>query len=115
MLERLGGDEKLLHEVIEIFVDQAPRHMETLRSALAQGDAESVQKTAHSMKGELGYLGISEVTQKARELEELGRRHNLEQAAQVFASFEREISAIVVAMRDTEPGKSLAASSGAGQ
>jgi hypothetical protein len=44
------------------------------------------------MKGELGYLGIAEVTQKARELEELGRTHDLEQAARVFASLEPEIS-----------------------
>ena len=115
MLERLGGDEKLLHEVIEIFVDQAPTHMETLRRALAQGDADSVEKTAHSMKGELGYLGITDVTQKARELEELGRRHNLEQAARVFVSFEPEISAIIAAMREPKSGKILAASSGAGQ
>jgi HPt (histidine-containing phosphotransfer) domain-containing protein len=115
MLERLGGDETLLHEVIAIFVDQAPTHMETLRHSLAQGDAESLEKTAHSMKGELGYLGISEVTQMARELEELGRRHNLEQAAHVLVSFEREISAIVAAMRGTGPGKSLGASSGAAQ
>ena len=115
MLEQLGGDEKLLQEVIEIFVDQTPIHMETLRRALAQGDAESVEKTAHSIKGELGYLGISEVTQKARVLEELGRKHDLEQAAQVFLSFELEISDIVSAMKRTKSGNLMAASAEAGQ
>jgi HPt (histidine-containing phosphotransfer) domain-containing protein len=90
--------------------------METLRRALAQGDAESIEKTAHSMKGELGYVGIPDVTQKARELEELGRRHDLEQAARVFVSFEPGISAIVAAMREQKSTKFLAAaSSGAGQ
>jgi signal transduction histidine kinase/DNA-binding response OmpR family regulator len=34
ILERLGGDEKLLHEVIEIFIDQAPQHVDALRVAL---------------------------------------------------------------------------------
>src|ERR1017187_8249889 len=115
MLERLGGEETLLHEVIDIFVDQAPKHLEALRRAIAQGDAESVERTAHSMKGELGYLGIAEVTHKARELEELGRTHNLEQAARVFASLEPEINDIVAAMRNANSAKVLVASSGTGQ
>jgi signal transduction histidine kinase/DNA-binding response OmpR family regulator len=115
VLEQLGGDEKLLQEVIEIFADQAPIHTEALRRALAQGDAELVERTAHSLKGELGYLGITEVTQKARVLEELGRKHDLEQAAQVFVSFEREISGIVAAMKETKSGNLKATSAEAGQ
>ena len=112
IFDRLGRDEALLYEVIEIFIDQAPKHVDTLRSALAQGDSEAVEKTAHSMKGELGYLGISDVSQKARELEELGRKHDLEQASRIFASFEAEISAIVAAMRLAKSENSLAVSSG---
>jgi len=115
MLKRLGGDEELLHEVIEIFVDQAPKHVATLRRALSQGDTELVERTAHSMKGELGYLGIAVVSQKAGELEELGRKHQLEQAVRVFTSFEIEVSDIVAAMREAKSGSSLAASLGAGQ
>jgi two-component system, sensor histidine kinase and response regulator len=115
MLEQLGGDQNLLQEVIDIFVAQAPTHLETLRCALTQGDAGLVEKTAHSMKGELGYLGISEVTQKARVLEELGRKHDLEQAAQVFVSYEREISAIVCAMKRTQSANPKAISAEAGQ
>lgn len=115
ILDRLGGDEQLLRDVIEIFIEEAPKHVDTLRRALAQGDAEAVEKTAHSMKGELGYLGISVVSEKARELEELGRKHDLEQASQIFTSFETEIFAIVAAMRRANSGNSLAASAGVRQ
>jgi two-component system, sensor histidine kinase and response regulator len=99
ILDRLGGDERLLHDVIRIFIDDAPKHLDTFRSALGQRDAEALEKIAHSMKGELGYLGISELSQKARELEELGRKHDLERASRIFPSFEAEVSAIVAAMR----------------
>ena len=51
ILDRLWEDEKLLHEVIQIFIDEAPKHLDTLRSALGQGDAEGLEKIAHSMKG----------------------------------------------------------------
>ncbi len=81
-LERLGGDEKLFHEVIEIFLDDVPKHMASLRRAIAEGDAADVEGAAHTLKGELGYLGISEVSQKAREMEEFGRTSDLRFAAE---------------------------------
>jgi len=115
VLGQLGGDQQLLHEVIEIFIDQAPKHIEALRRALAEGDAEVVERTAHSMKGELGYLGIAEVSQQAREIEDLGRKHDLGRASRVFAAFEPAIADIVRAMRTNLNEKVRAASSGAGQ
>jgi CheY-like chemotaxis protein len=98
-LEGMGGDEQLLCDVIGIFLEEIPKHMTTLRQAVNQGNAEALSKTAHSLKGELGYLGVSELSQKARELEEMGRRSNLEHAAEVFAVFETEISGIAASMR----------------
>jgi CheY-like chemotaxis protein/HPt (histidine-containing phosphotransfer) domain-containing protein len=99
-LERLGGDEQLLRDVIGIFLEDIPKHMTSLRQAAAQGNAEVLAKTAHSLKGELGYLGISELSQKAHELEEMGRKRDLEHAAEAFAVFETEISAVTASMRD---------------
>jgi two-component system sensor histidine kinase/response regulator len=50
-LEGLGGDENLLRDVIEIFREEAPKHLASLRAAIAQLDAGVVEATAHSMKG----------------------------------------------------------------
>jgi PAS domain S-box-containing protein len=97
--ERLGGDEELLHEVVEIFLEEGPKQMTTLRHAIADGDAECIEKTAHSLRGELGYLGISQVSQKARELEEMGRKHDLQHTAEVFAAFETGIAGVLLSMR----------------
>jgi two-component system sensor histidine kinase/response regulator len=98
-LERLGGDEQLLQDVMEIFLQEIPKQMTNLRQAVAQGNADAIAKTAHRLKGELGYLGISELSQKAGELEEMGRKRNLEHAAGTFAVFETEISAVVASIR----------------
>jgi two-component system sensor histidine kinase/response regulator len=105
-LERLGGDEKLFHEVIEIFLDDVPKHMASLGRAVAVGDAEAVEGTAHTLKGALGYLGISEVSQKARELEELGRNSDLRFAAGLYATFASELSELLTSMRSTMGGNS---------
>jgi signal transduction histidine kinase/DNA-binding response OmpR family regulator len=114
-LERLGGDEKLFHEVIEIFLDDVPKHMASLRRAIAAGDAEAVEGAAHTLKGELGYLGVSEVSQKARELEEFGRNSDLRFAADLYATLASELSELLTSMRGTmgaNPGVEMVAGRG---
>ena len=98
-LERLGGDEKLFHEIVGIFLEDGPKQMTTLRHAIAEGNAADIEKAAHSLKGELGYLGVSEFQQKAHELEEMGRKHDLQHTAEVFAAFETGISGVLTSMR----------------
>jgi HPt (histidine-containing phosphotransfer) domain-containing protein len=39
---------------------------------VAQGIEETVEMTAHTLKGELGYMGLPEISQKAGELEKMG-------------------------------------------
>lgn len=98
-LERLGGDEKLFHEVVEIFLSEGPEQVSNLRHAIAEGDSAGIERTAHSLKGELGYLGISRVSRQAGELEGMGRRHDLHKSAALFAAFDIEMSAILNSMR----------------
>jgi CheY-like chemotaxis protein len=98
-LEALGGDEKLLHEVIEIFLEEVPKHMASLRQAIAQSNARAIEQVAHTLKGELGYLGISGVSRKARELEEIGQKSDLRPAASIYAGFEAELSEVLTSMR----------------
>ena len=98
-LETLGGDEKLLYEIVDIFLAEGPGQMSSLSHAIAEGDLAGIERAAHSLKGELGYLGIPQVSQKAGELEEMGRRGDLQQAAGIFAAFEIEFSTIINSMR----------------
>ncbi|MBB5059294.1 signal transduction histidine kinase/DNA-binding response OmpR family regulator/ligand-binding sensor domain-containing protein [Granulicella aggregans] len=72
VLENLGGDEDLFRQVIEIFMEEAPKHLAELRVAMVERDAKAIEKTAHSLKGELGYFAVPEILRAARELEEKG-------------------------------------------
>jgi HPt (histidine-containing phosphotransfer) domain-containing protein len=119
-LEHLGGDETLLQEVMDIFLVEAPKHMAALRLAVAQGIAETVETTAHSLKGELGYMGLPEVSQKAAELEEMGRSNNVRGAASLLSLFEADISGLISSIRSAkamalEPHVAIVDSSGAEQ
>jgi hypothetical protein len=55
-------------------------------------------------------LGISEVSKKAHELEEMGRKHDLQHTSEVFAAFESEISGVLTSMREMDDRSLLGAS-----
>jgi two-component system sensor histidine kinase/response regulator len=50
-LQRLGGDKKLLRELIKFFLEDFPALIHAVRAGLAQGDWPKVQRAAHSLKG----------------------------------------------------------------
>jgi two-component system, sensor histidine kinase and response regulator len=98
-LERLGGDAELLHEVLGIVLEEVPRHMASLQRAIAESDAGAIEGLAHALKGELGYLGIVGVSQKAREMEEFGRKSQFRHAQELYEIFEAEVSVVLLSVR----------------
>jgi two-component system, sensor histidine kinase and response regulator len=98
-LERLGGDEKLLQEVLEIFLQEVPNHLASLKQAILQGNASDTEEISHTLKGELGYLGIPQVSRRAAELEGLGRNSDLRLAEEVYQVFEVELSQVLNSVR----------------
>jgi two-component system sensor histidine kinase/response regulator len=99
-LERLGGDEDLLRELCQIFLEESPKLVQKLREAIADADPEAVIRAAHSLKGELGYLGAPGAAQAARELEEMGHKKNLSRATELLTLLERELTGLHLALKD---------------
>jgi HPt (histidine-containing phosphotransfer) domain-containing protein len=91
VLESLGGDQELLRDVLGILMDELPRHMASLRQAIASGNAEAIEQLAHSIKGELGYLSLSEVSRNASDLEASGREANTGLSASLYGRLEAGI------------------------
>ena len=101
---RLGGDEELLRELCQIYLEESPKLLEKLRQAVVDGDAETVKRVAHSIKGEVGYLGAETASQAARQLENMGNDKDLSQAAAIFAVLERELMGVQSALKNLEGG-----------
>jgi HPt (histidine-containing phosphotransfer) domain-containing protein len=104
-LEQLGGDEALLQEVLDIFLNEAPKHLAALRLAVAQGIAKTVETSAHTLKKELGYMGLPEISQTAAEIESMGHSNNVPGAASLLSQFEADLIGLFTAIRGA---KSLA-------
>jgi PAS domain S-box-containing protein len=97
-LDRLGGDEALLVQVIGLFLEDAPRLREEIRRALAQGDATGVRRVAHALKGSASYVGAAPVSGIAEELELMGASGNLTAAGESLKALDQELERLTRAL-----------------
>jgi PAS domain S-box-containing protein len=112
MLTRVGGDEKLLRELVDVFYQDCPRLMSEIATAIRAGNASALNEAAHSLKGMVAFFGMRSVTAAALKLETLGRQGELEQAAGAYTELTREVAQLQQALA---PLRSAAdASSGRG-
>jgi HPt (histidine-containing phosphotransfer) domain-containing protein len=98
-LDRVEGDEELLQDICRIFLDESPKLIARLQQAVEQGDPEEVSRSAHSLKGESGYLGAANVSQMAKQLETMGRDRELSQAPAVLEQLQKEMESLSSAVR----------------
>ena len=90
-LARLGGDETLALEMVEIFAAESPRMLATLRNAIDADDAEAVQRAAHNLKGSVSVFGGRPAVRAALTLEGMGREKGLSGARYAIITLEREV------------------------
>jgi HPt (histidine-containing phosphotransfer) domain-containing protein len=89
-LREFENDEIFLREVIQGFLDAVDGQLRILDRALADGDAGTVAREAHAIKGGAANLTADGLAAIARELESMGRRGFLETGPETLAGLERE-------------------------
>jgi len=94
-MEAVQGDQGLLRELIEIFLDDGPKLMSQAREAQAEGDAAVLQRAAHTLKGSVRLFGAIQAFDLCFELESLAKRSELQQAAAAIARLEEELERLV--------------------
>ncbi len=70
-LRRVGGD-RLIADLIDLFIETVPRRLEAMRAGTAAGDAAAVAFTAHSLTSSAGNLGAGAMQALAADLERRG-------------------------------------------
>jgi two-component system sensor histidine kinase/response regulator len=77
LLECVEGDTELLREVVELFLEDSPRLLDEVRTAVEAGDASVLKRAAHTLKGAASNFGAAAVVTAALELETMGRTDDL--------------------------------------
>jgi len=100
LMDRFEGDWQLLHDAAEVFRASCPRLLAKLHEAILSGDAEAVERAAHTIKGSAGNFGGQACVEAALRLEIMGRTHDLRNAADACADLEGEIDRLMPALAE---------------
>jgi HPt (histidine-containing phosphotransfer) domain-containing protein len=108
-LERLGamvgdGAPEFLAELIDTFLDDAPKQLRVLRSAVDRGDAEEARRAAHTLKSTAATFGAGQLSDVCRELESLGNAGALDEAARLVARAETDFARVKEALEAVRDG-----------
>jgi HPt (histidine-containing phosphotransfer) domain-containing protein len=99
LLTRVDNDLELLRDLVAIFQEDFPRHLDTLRGAVAANDLREVKVASHTLKGMLANLAVSRAATAAAQLEQVAGAGSTESVGSALAEFEREVDGLLVEMQ----------------
>lgn len=91
-LGRVGGDEDLLRDIGQLFLEEYPSLLEAIHAAIAAQDAHRLERSAHSLKGSVANFGAAGAVAAALRLEKLGRAQSFDGVAGAVADLESQLS-----------------------
>jgi signal transduction histidine kinase/CheY-like chemotaxis protein len=93
LLRRVGGNPKMLRDVVRIFLQDTPKRLSAMQKAMAREDAPALAAAAHALRGSVAMLGGVEIADTLRKVETLGRAGQVAEAGGILASIEGTLSA----------------------
>jgi HPt (histidine-containing phosphotransfer) domain-containing protein len=99
-MRKLAGNvnPKLLIEVMEVFLKDAPARLDAMRAALAAADARAIGKAAHALKGGCAYVGATRMYDLCNKLEDQGIAGTLDLMEAELSELEKEFGRVRRAM-----------------
>jgi two-component system, sensor histidine kinase and response regulator len=102
-MDNMGGDEGLFREILGLFLDDCPRLLADLREAIAEEDAASMGRAAHTLKGTSGHFAANLVTAAALRLESAARSGHCAGAAGELDALTSALDDFFLALGDLAP------------
>jgi two-component system, sensor histidine kinase and response regulator len=93
-LRNLVPDEATLRDLLDAFIVQATKLIDDLRQAADAGDATTLYRTAHSLKGSSANLGALTLAEISRRIETLGRDGSVAGAGALIDDVQREFARV---------------------
>lgn len=98
-LTRIADDEPLLNDLLDMFLADAQGYLDDLRQAQAEGDAERLQRAAHTLKGILATFSAMPAHGRALELEQAARKGPAEAVQGCLERLETEMDRLLRVLR----------------
>lgn len=95
MWRQIGGDQELFGQLVALFLEKYQEALTDIHAALLAGDASTLERMAHTLKGTAGNLCASDVVLAASRLEAVGHLRRLEDAPSLYTQLECEVQRFV--------------------
>ena len=92
VMDRVGGDFKVLQELTAIFWDDCPRMLSNIRKALEARSPADLSRAAHMLKGSVANFGSKSASDAALKLEMLWQSGTLKGGDKLFSMLEESLS-----------------------
>ena len=106
LLKAFDHDWGLFKELVDIFNSDTPQMVQSLRQAAEAQDAETLSRTAHSLKGMLRNFKADSAADTALELEQLGKAKKLQDVDPLIKKLEAQIAGVDRSLKDLVDQKS---------
>jgi two-component system sensor histidine kinase/response regulator len=93
-LARIGGDLQLLRELTEVFLEEYPKTLLRLHSAIREQDHNKIREAIHSLKGELAYFAAEEAERELLQLRERVLGNDMPGAQHAAELVQRELDSL---------------------
>ncbi|HEX2066618.1 MAG TPA: Hpt domain-containing protein [Candidatus Thermoplasmatota archaeon] len=97
LLDDMGGDAEVVKELVQSYLEEAPRLLAEARVALAAGDAAALQRAVHTLKSTSATFGALQLAEASRAVEQ-GVRAGEMPAAAALAALETQFQAARAAL-----------------
>jgi HPt (histidine-containing phosphotransfer) domain-containing protein len=93
-LKQMSGED-FIDELVDTYVDDAPKLVREMQAASQNGDAESFRRAAHSLKSNSATFGATHLASLAKELESLAKEGSLDTAGSRLTEVQRALDSVV--------------------
>jgi PAS domain S-box-containing protein len=91
VMDRVEGDLTLIRELVEVFLDECDRVIDTIRGAALCGDCGAVERGAHSLKCSLGNFAAGPAHDVALAIERAARAGDLPRVDKLLKDLDYEV------------------------
>ncbi len=90
VLERIGGDEAFLLELLNIYDEEFKKKYDELERAVREKDFQAIREAGHYLKGASANLSLPALREAAWKMEQAGASNNIKAAGEALSSLRTE-------------------------
>ena len=101
LLDGVGGDRKLLRELVRLFSADAPKLLARAHHAINRSDPDRLKKAAHALKGSVGNFDSGRAFEAVRRMETTAFDSKLAGSRPAFALAKSEVQRLIRALKNS--------------